>query len=65
MIQKEHQNAQISVIYTGDFNSRPESQVYNLLKNHTHPLFEFFEIDLAVEKITTPEFAKTLADIRK
>lgn len=59
-IQNEHKLANLSVIYTGDFNSRPESQVYNLIKNHTFPSFDFFTNDLEIEEISNPELAKTL-----
>ena len=63
-IFEEHKDANLSIIYTGDFNSRPESQVFNLIRNHTKPSSEIFEHDLALEGITNPDFVKVLGEMR-
>ena len=64
-IRAEHQNANLSVIYTGDFNSRPESQVYQLIKTQGEPTAEIFENDLAIEALGNAELMKVLAEIRQ
>jgi len=63
-IKEEHKNINLHVVYAGDFNSRPESQVYNILKYHTYPIFDYFDNDIAIEQITSPEYAQTLMEIR-
>lgn len=56
-IRSDFSTDRISVIMVGDYNSRPESATYRLLKHQLPVDLPGLEYDLDIEALSDPEFA--------